>query len=170
MELYKGYVKTKNKKCIEKFKNVKNLKSYDDVKNLNEFAGILDKNIVLIDIDNENESEILFNIVKDKKINTRVIKTTRGMHFYFKNDERIQSNKTDTKLFLGINSDIKIGSRNSYSIVKFGGKERPIIYDSENLDVVPKFLLPTIYKFDFLDLEEGDGRNQELFNYILILQ
>lgn len=170
MELYKGYVKTKNKKCIEKFKNVKNLKSYDDVKNLNEFAGILDKNIALIDIDNENESEILFNIVKDKKINTRVVKTTRGMHFYFKNDERIQSNKTDTKLFLGINSDIKIGSRNSYSIVKFGGKERPIIYDSENLDTVPKFLLPTIYKFDFLDLEEGDGRNQELFNYILILQ
>lgn len=170
MELYKGYVKTKNKKCIEKFKNIKNLKSYDDVKNLNEFAGILDKNIVLIDIDNENESEILFNIVKDKKINTRVIKTTRGMHFYFKNDKRIQSNKTDTKLFLGINSDIKIGSRNSYSIVKFGGKERPIIYDSENLDTVPKFLLPTIYKFDFLDLEEGDGRNQELFNYILILQ
>ena len=67
MELYKGYVRTKNKKCIEKFKNVKDLKSYDDVKNSNEFAGILDKNIVLIDIDNEEESEILFNIVKDKK-------------------------------------------------------------------------------------------------------
>lgn len=170
MELYRGYVKTRNKKCLEKFKNVDKLKTYDDVKNLNEFAGILDKNIVLIDIDNENESEILFNIVKDKKINTRVIKTTRGMHFYFKNDERIKTNKTDTKLYLGINSDVKVGSRNSYSIVKFGGKERPIIYDSEELDPVPKFLLPTIYKFDFLDLEEGDGRNQELFNYILILQ
>lgn len=170
MELYRGYVKTRNKKCLEKFKNVDKLKTYDDVKNLNEFAGILDKNIVLIDIDNENESEILFNIVKDKKINTRVIKTTRGMHFYFKNDERLKTNKTDTKLFLGINSDIKVGSRNSYSIVKFGGKERPIIYDSEKLDPVPKFLLPTIYKFDFLHLEEGDGRNQELFNYILILQ
>lgn len=170
MELYRGYVKTRNKKCLERFKGVDKLKSYDEVKNLNEFAGILDKNIVLIDIDNENESEILFNIIKDKKINTRVVKTTRGMHFYFKNDERITTNKTDTKLFLGINSDIKIGSRNSYSIVKFGGKERPIIYDSEELDTVPKFLLPTIYKFDFLDLEEGDGRNQELFNYILILQ
>lgn len=170
MELYRGYVKTRNKKCLEKFKNVDKLKTYDDVKNFNEFAGILDKNIVLIDIDNENESEILFNIIKDKKINTRVIKTTRGMHFYFKNDERIKSNKTDTKLFLGIDSDIKIGLRNSYSIVKFGGKERPIIYDSEKLDPVPKFLLPTIYKFDFLDLKEGDGRNQELFNYILILQ
>ena len=170
MELYRGYVKTRNKKCLEKFKGVDKLKSYDEVKNLNEFAGILAKNIVLIDIDNENESEILFNIIKDKKINTRVVKTTRGMHFYFKNDERITTNKTDTKLFLGINSDIKIGSRNSYSIVKFGGKERSIIYDSEELDTVPKFLLPTIYKFDFLDLEEGDGRNQELFNYILILQ
>ena len=48
-----------------------------------------------------------------------MIKTTRGMHFYFKNDERIQSNKTDTKLFLGINSDIKIGSRNSGTLIFF---------------------------------------------------
>lgn len=170
MELYRGYVKTKNKKCIEKFKGRTDLKSYDQVKDLNEFAGVLDKNIVLIDVDNEEESEILFNLVKDLELKTRVIKTTRGMHFYFKNDGSIETNKTGTKLFLGIEADIKIGSRNSYSIVKFGGKERPIIYDSEDLETLPKYLLPTTYKFDFLDLEEGDGRNQELFNYILILQ
>lgn len=170
MELYRGYVKTKNKQCIEKFKNVKNLKSYDDVKSLNEFAGVLDENIVLIDIDNEAESEILLNLVKDLNLKTRVIKTTRGMHFYFKNNGRIQSNKTGTKLFLGINADIKIGLKNSYSIVKFGGKERPIIYDSDDCETIPKYLLPTHYPFNFLNMEEGDGRNQELFNYILILQ
>lgn len=170
MELYRGYVKTKNKKCIEKFKGRNDLKSYGQVKDLNEFAGVLDKNIVLIDVDNEEESEILFNLVRDLELKARVIKTTRGMHFYFKNDGNIETNKTGTKLFLGIEADIKIGSRNSYSIVKFGGKERPIIYDSEDLETVPKYLLPTTYKFDFLDLEEGDGRNQELFNYILVLQ
>ena len=86
MELYRGYVKTKNKKCIEKFKGRTDLKSYDQVKDLNEFAGVLDKNVVLIDVDNEEESEILFNLVKDLELRTRVIKTTRGMHFYFKND------------------------------------------------------------------------------------
>lgn len=170
MELYRGYVKTKNKKCLEKFKNVDKLKTYDEVKNFNEFAGILSKDIALIDIDNEEEAEILFNIVKELKIKTRVVKTTRGMHFYFKNNDKITTNKTKTKLFVGLEADIKIGSRNSYSIVKFGGKERPIIYEREEIEDVPKFLLPTEYKFDFLNLEEGDGRNQELFNYILILQ
>ena len=170
MELYRGYVKTRNKKCLEKFKGVDKLRTYDEVKNLNEFAGILAKNTVLIDVDNEEESEILFNIVKELKLKTRVVKTTRGMHFYFKNNDNITTNKTKTKLFIGVEADIKIGKRNSYSIVKFGGKERPIIYDVDEIGEVPKFLLPTEYKFDFLKLEEGDGRNQELFNYILILQ
>lgn len=170
MELFRGYVRTKNKKCIEKFKDVDKLKTYDEIKNYNEFAGILAKNTVLIDVDDENQAEILFNIVKTLKINTRVVKTTRGMHFYFKNEGSITSNKTNTNLFVGLKADIKIGSRNSYSIVKFGGLERPIIYDSEKIDKVPKFLLPTDFNFDFLTLEEGDGRNQALFNYILILQ
>ena len=46
MELFKGYIVTKDKKCLEKFKNRKDFKTYNQVKNLPEFAGILNDNVV----------------------------------------------------------------------------------------------------------------------------
>ena len=51
MQLFKGYIVTKDKKCLEKFKNRNDFKTYDQVKSLPEFAGILGENTVLIDID-----------------------------------------------------------------------------------------------------------------------
>ena len=48
---FKGYVETKDKKCIEKFKNRTDFKTYEQVKSLPEFAGILDEETILVDID-----------------------------------------------------------------------------------------------------------------------
>lgn len=172
MELFKGYVLTKDKKCIEKFKNRTDFKNYDQVKKLDEFAGILNDGVILIDIDDYEQSEILLNIVDDLQLKCRVYKTTRGKHFLFKNTD-VETCKTHTKLACGLTSDIKLGSRNSYSILKFNNKERPILYDKlddEEYDELPKWLLPIKTNQEFLDMESGDGRNQALFNYILTLQ
>ena len=73
----------------------------------------------------------------------------------------------------GLTADIKLGSRTSYSVLKYKDKEREVlydIYDDEEYDIVPKWLLPIKYDPDFINMEEGDGRNQALFNYILTLQ
>lgn len=172
MELFKGYVLTKDKKCIEKFKNRTDFKNYDQVKKLDEFAGILNDGVILIDIDDYEQSEILLNIVDDLQLKCRVYKTTRGKHFLFKNTD-VETCKTHTKLACGLTSDIKLGTRNSYSILKFNNKERPILYDKlddEEYDELPKWLLPIKTNQEFLDMESGDGRNQALFNYILTLQ
>lgn len=174
-QLFKGYVKTKNKKCLETFKgkSSSDLMRIREARKLDEYAGILNDNTVLIDVDDYEESEKLLNIIEDLEIPCRVYATTRGKHFLFLNDERIERNKTKATLACGIHSDIKLGSRTSYSILKYDGKEREIIYDilqDENYVTVPKFLLPIKTKTDFLNLGEGDGRNQELFNYILTLQ
>lgn len=171
---FKGYVLTKNKKCIEKFKGRTSFKSYDEVKNEPEFAGILAESTILIDVDDFEQSEILFNIVKEKQLNCRVYKTTRGKHFLFNNPDLVNSNRTHATLALGITADIKIGKRNSYSVLKFADKERPILYDAtgkkEKAGDLPKWLFPVKTSTDFIDLEAGDGRNQALFNYILTLQ
>lgn len=171
---FKGYVLTKNKKCIEKFKGRTSFKSYDEVKNKSEFAGILAENTILIDVDDFEQSEILFNIVKEKQLCCRVYKTTRGKHFLFNNPDLVNSNRTHATLALGIVADIKIGKRNSYSVLKFADKERPILYDAtgkkEKAGDLPKWLFPVKTSTDFIDLEAGDGRNQALFNYILTLQ
>lgn len=171
---FKGYVVTQDKKCIEKFKDRTDFKSYSEVERLPEFAGILAENTVLIDIDDFEQSEILFKIVKEKQLTCRVYKTTRGKHFLFNNPELVTKCRTHATLAVGLTADIKIGLKNSYSVLKFNGKERPILYDTtgeaEEAQDVPKWLLPINQKADFLGMETGDGRNQALFTYILKLQ
>lgn len=171
---FKGYVETKNKKCLEPFKNKRKFKSYEEVENLPEFAGILAKDTVLIDVDDPETSEILLNIVKDTKLVCRVYQTTRGKHFLFKNNG-ITKNKTHTALGVGFIADIKIGSNNSYEVIKMNGQERKIVYDAttnEEAQTLPKWLHPISTRDipDFLNMKSGDGRNQALFNYILTLQ
>ena len=180
-ELFKGYVPTKDKKCLMPFKNKSptELQTYEQVKNLPEFAGILAENIILIDVDEYEQSEILMEIVEDLQLRCRVYETTRGKHFLFKNvdadtGEFIQQTcKIKTSLACGLKSDIKVGCKNSYSILKYGDKERKIIYDifeGEDYEELPKWLLPIKNEMHFLYMESGDGRNQSLFNYILVLQ
>lgn len=169
---FKGYVLTKNKKCIEKFKGRTDFKSYEQVQSLPEFAGILSDGTILIDIDEHESSEIVFNIVKENKLKCRVYETTRGKHFLFKNTS-VKTNRTKASLAVGIKADIKLGKRNSYSILKFKDKERTIIYDTtenEQAQELPKWLLPIKNNMDFINMDAGDGRNQALFNYILTLQ
>ena len=170
-KVFKGYVPTRDKKCLVRFKNRRSqdLYSLEDVEKMPEYAGILADETVLIDVDDFDESEILFHIVQDKKLKCRVYETTRGKHFLFQNSA-LETCKTHTRLACGLNADIKLGRRNSYSILKFKGKNRKILYDTDDYEILPKWLNPVNSRLDFLCMEEGDGRNQALFNYILTLQ
>lgn len=170
---FKGYVETKDKKCIEKFKNRTDFKTYKQVQSLSEFAGILATDTILIDVDEFEASEILFSIVKEKQLRCRVYKTTRGKHFLFNNPGLVSSNRTHAFLAVGIPADIKLGTRNSYSILKYNGKEREILYDTadnEEAADIPKWMIPVKTTMEFINMDAGDGRNQALFNYILTLQ
>ena len=181
MNLFKGYVPTKNKKCLQSFKDSdgSDLLTYDQAKSLPEFAGILADDTILIDVDDKLQSDTLLRIVDEKDLVCRVYETTKGKHFLFKNtnsagDYLQETCKTKCSLACGlVNIDIKVGHRNSYSVLKFKGEERKILYDKlddEEYQEVPKWLLPIRTKVDFNELKSGDGRNQALFNYILTLQ
>lgn len=170
--LFKGYVPTKDKKCLYKFKGktANELETYEQIKNYPEYAGILSDDTILIDIDDRSQSEIMLQIVKDMALKCRVYKTSRGMHFLFKNN-LVDTNKIKTNLACGfVKIDIKIGSRNSYEVLKFDGVEREVLYDSGEYENVPKWLTPIRSNINFSEMENGDGRNQKLFSYILTLQ
>lgn len=172
MILFRGYVATKNKKCLQKFANGEKLLSLEQAQQFDEYAGILNTETVLIDVDDLAQSEILMNIVEAKQLNCRVYQTTRGRHFLFKNKGVVKC-ATGAHLACGLQADIKIGSKNSYSILKFKGEERFIEWDAETpeqYDELPAWLLPIKTDVDFLNMQEGDGRNQQLFNYIITLQ
>lgn len=171
MILFRGFVATKNKKCTQKFANGEPLLTLEEAQKCDEYAGILAEDTILIDIDDHEQSEILMNIVEEKQVNCRVYQTTRGRHFYFKN-KGVAKCMTGTKLACGLTADIKIGSKNSYAILKFKGEERFIEWEEEGDEIaeLPAWLKPVKTDIELLNMEEGDGRNQKLFNYILTLQ
>lgn len=169
---FKGFVETKNKKCIEKFKGRTDFKTFEQVQSLPEYAGILAADTILVDIDDSETSEILFKVVQEYALTCRVYRTSRGKHFLFKNSG-VPTNKTGCKLAIGLTADIKIGTRNSYEVLKYDGKEREILYDTaenEEAQPLPRWLHPVKSNMEFLNMDAGDGRNQSLFNYILTLQ
>lgn len=168
MELYKGYVQTKDKKSIDKFKKGSKLKTFEQVKDLPEYAGVLSDDTILIDIDDGDQAEILMDIIEDLQIDCKVIQTTRGKHFLFWNDG-IDQCYTHTKLACGLTADIKVGVKNSYEVLKVDSQERFVEWDGD-IGQLPKWLVPVKTKTDFVDMDEGQGRNSALFSYELTLQ
>lgn len=170
--LYKGYVETKGKQPIEKLKNRSTWKTLAEVKDCNGYAGVLADDVILVDIDDGDQAEIMMKIVEDQQLNCKVICTTRGKHFLFKNHQ-VTRNRTHVPLGIGLTADIKVGSRLSTEVLKINGEERFVEWDVEEgvaYQELPKWMTPVRTSADFLDMTAGDGRNQALFNYILTLQ
>ena len=184
MEFFRAYVPTKNKKCTMSFKGKSNdeLLTLDEAHKFDEYAGILADDAILIDIDDYDHngnlkygvelSPILLQMIEEHNVICRVYKANRGYHFLFKNT-KVKKCATAINLACGLVADIKVGSQNSYEVLKYNGVERKIIYDKfddEKYDEIPKWLYPIKSNIDFINMREGDGRNQTLFNYILTLQ
>lgn len=172
---FKGYVPTKKKKCLMSYKDKRpdQLLTIEEAGKLDEYAGILDTNTILIDVDEMEQAKKLFNLIESKECRCRVYQSTRGLHFLFLNTKGLVDKcYTHTNLACGINADIKVGLKNSYEVLKIDGKERVVLYDKlddEEYQEVPFYLLPVKDKTDFSNMTEGDGRNESLFSYILAL-
>ena len=170
-ELYRGYISTSQKRATMPFKDKSSseLLSLEDAQRFNEYAGILADDTVLVDIDTEEETKILLNIVKSLNLRCRVLKSRSGGHFLFKIDKPLP-NRTKVKLAIGIVADIKWCGKASYEVLKIDGNEREVLYDSQPYQILPNYLHPIKSNVNSLSLCEGEGRNNALFSYILPLQ
>lgn len=168
---YKGYIPTSKKQAMMSFKDKgsADLLTLEEAQKFNEYAGILADNTILVDIDTDKETDILLNIVKTLELKCRVLKSRSGGHFLFKIDKPMP-NRTKVRLGIGISADIKGCGKASYEVLKIDGKEREVLYDSGEYQILPKYLYPIKTNMNVLDLAEGDGRNNALFSYILPLQ
>lgn len=171
LSLYKGYIALDGKKAVMPFKNKSSneLLSFEEASKFNSYGGVLADNTILVDIDEFEQSEILFRIVLEKQLRCKVFKTSRGKHFLFKVNHPMP-NRTHVKLAIGLIADIKGCSSASYQALKVDGKEREVLYDTETYETLPKYLYPIKTNMNVLDLAEGEGRNNALFSYILPLQ
>lgn len=169
-KIFKGFIPTKGKKPIESIKGRTSFYSLGDVSHLGSYGGILKDDVILVDSDDEKQSEILFKIIQDLDIKCNVIQTDRGKHFYFKNTD-VKSNKIGNQCPLSLTLDYKLGNRNTVVPLKINGVDRKWLQETDTMDPLPIWLIPIGKNIiDFTSMGEGDGRNQTLFNYILKLQ
>lgn len=159
-----GKVPQEDYKERTKFYNI------EEVKKLKGYGGVLNNDLVQIDIDDLEQSEIVFNVINDLDLKCAVLQTSRGKHFYFINDG-IERRKQGYSTALGVKIDTGVGAQNAIVPLKIKGEIRVWLKESDTLESLPAWLKPLDKKhIDFNTMQEGDGRNSSLFSYILKLQ
>lgn len=106
------------------FKDGIGAKTYDEVKDFDNVAVIVPKGYIVLDFDTTSDAEIMLAIVDGLGLKCRVMKTTRGIHCWFKTDEESPKNFIKQRLAVGIYCDRKAGNRNAYVKIKQDGKPR----------------------------------------------
>lgn len=168
--MYKGYLKGNGKAAAEKFKNNPDkLLSYHTVRKFDSFVGVLDDDIIMIDIDTQEESDLLMDIIEDLDIQCNVLETDNGIHIYFKG-YNLTANKIEWYSPIGVQVTTKLGIKNTTDPLKIDGVNRKWIRKTNKPEACPKWLYPVDKRKNYiLDIGEG-SRNDELFTYILKLQ
>ena len=171
MDGYEYIILNEHKQATHSFKN--GGKSWKEVKDFDNIARIVPEPFIVLDFDTESDAKIMMDIIEGEDLKCKVMKTTRGIHVYFRSDDPWKCFKKE-RLACGIYSDCKSHSKHAYTVIRQNGKDREWIRDCDDDDVieVPPYLRPVKCgnMFHFKGMGEGDGRNQDLFNYIMTLQ
>lgn len=175
MELFRTYVKGDGKSpAVPKgttLKNRKTVLSLEDASKNPSYGGLLKKGIIDISFDTEEISDDFWNMadVNDWQCAVMENPTNHHIHSFWKIPEGWKwRDGKDKKLAVGLVADIH--SKDTYIPIRVDGVDRDLIFDPDNLQEVPEELFPVQTQIGLLDLKEGEGRNEELFKYILVLQ
>ena len=144
---------------------------FDEIKDFDNVAILVPEPYIVLDFDTADDAEIMLQIVEGLDLKCNVLKTTRGYHFWFKSDTPWK-NFTKTRLAIGLHADCKSWGKTSYTVIKQHGKWREWVRTTDEIQPVPKWLSPVSASKDysFKGMVDGSGRNNALFEYILILQ
>jgi len=167
----KAKIKTKFIKISNKKVPLHSLDTYYDYTEIESDANVailLDEPYVVLDVDDEKSFDILCEIIKNEKVKTRILKTSRGGHFWFKSLKSL-TNKVNASTPITLKTDIKSWGKKSLVTIKKDNVWREWLQEDENVDTIPFWLEPIAINKDFLDMKEHDGRNPALFSYIIPL-
>lgn len=162
--IYKGFTTS----LYSDRKNQEKMLERTEVDSLVEYYGVLNDDIVLVDVDNVEQGGVLLKILIYMNITTVVYKTRRGYHFLFYVPDHYSDKLksfTNQNTALGIKVDYKLGKNNDCERLKRDGVEYEIVSDDDVAEL-PYFLLPVSSPQNELWLmQEGDSRNDTLLRY-----
>ena len=136
-------------------------------------SAILAPDAVLLDADDQDNSELLLKVIQGEGLKCRVTDRDggRGIHANFLDRQaRIKKGATEVMLACGIVVDIKLGRKNGLECIRWQGVDRRTVYDEGPYQDIPCWFWPVDTMIDFQSMGDGDGRNDTLFAYILSLQ
>ena len=155
-----------------RLKGKKSVLSYDEAEQNDSFGGLLQEGVIDISFDSEDLSEKFWNMADAKGWECLILEnpTNGHIHSFWKIPEGWSSKDgRDKKLAVGLLADIH--SKDTYIPLRVKGSDRfPPSYEPDELQEVPEELFPVNTSIDLLNMTEGEGRNDSLFRYILVLQ
>lgn len=160
-DYYKRYVRG------EKYADQTDTRVYKDkeLDQLEDAGYMLKSQEIVVDIDNL-KGDIVVKILKEFNINTKIVRTNRGFHLYFKKPDNYNINwPKNTVCALGFKIELLTQKTNPSGItIKQNGQVRRVKNSEKTEDLPFIFNLCHYGKYvDCLGLEEGDGRNNALF-------
>ena len=144
---------------------------WDDVSGASCFGAVLKSDVVDISFDSKEMYEAFLDMAEANQWKCLALPSPHGGHTYWKKG-RIRRGGKDRKLAVGLVADIHHGS--TYIPLRVHGQDRfPPDYDilpGEQYQEVPEELLPVSTNMVLWQQVDGDGRNDDLYGYILVLQ
>ena len=146
----------------------------EDISYEDNIGMIIPDGVTVFDFDSDNESRAmlkLFETVEPTKL-PRIVKTTRGIHVYYKTPEPVKM-RTGQRLLCGAKADIKSYGGWAYVKIKSDGEFRQVISDVplDDLPEAPEWIYPVRRQTDPITNEISKGnRNDGLFAYSASLQ
>lgn len=163
----------KDGKCIpaEKVKGMPG-HSFEEVCNDENLGAILNEGMLDISFDSKELSDAFWDMAEANDWNCLIFENPKNqqIHSIWKKppDYKISDGR-DKKLACGLIADIHSGS--TYIRLKVNGVSRfPPSFEPEHIQEVPEELLPVNTNMDLWQMADGDGRNGDLYGYILVLQ
>ena len=171
-EIFKTYVEGRGKRPADRVKGRDHISDFDEVRDCDCFGGILNSGIIDISFDSKEMYKAFLQMAEDNEWKCLALPSTKGGHTYWRSTKRYIKSGADRKLAVGMIADLHSGS--TYIPLKVHGVERfPPDYDileGEDYQEVPEELLPVETTVNLWQMEDGEGRNQEIFRYIQRLQ
>lgn len=175
-EIFKTYVKGKasgsGKRPAERVKDRDHIADFEEVESCDCFGAVLQPGIIDISFDDKEMYETFLQMAEDNEWKCMALPSSKGGHTYWRCSKRYLKNGSNKKLAVGLVADLHSGS--TYIPLKVHGECRyPPDYDifnEEDYQEVPEELLPVDTSVSLWKMQDGEGRNQEIFRYIQRLQ
>jgi putative DNA primase/helicase len=163
------------KRCVDRHKGIGQVRTFEDASQFANFGAVCNEGYIDISFDDAEMSEAFLNMAEQNQWRCMCLENpvNHHLHTYWKDTaHRITKFNKDLNLACGLVADIHGGE--TYIPLKVNGVDRfpPVydIYEDEEYQEVPEELIPVQTNIKLWKSKEGDGRNSDLYGYILILQ